>query len=143
MNSIERLLDLDVSGIGTREEGVVEISLSKLGGEVFAFPIQELDNATRAAVMENSFHIVSGPDGAEAKTNLYGVAKMTIVEGCIIFKDKRYRDKFNVRSGEALVDKMLTLSEAIKLSDAIQELGNDEGTSLLEDLEGLKGEIKN
>lgn len=143
MNDIEKLLDLDVSGVNEPKEATVEIKLSKLGGESFTFPIVELDNATRAKIMEDAISVVSDTDGGQKiKTDIYGVAKTAILAGCPVFADKRFRDKFSARSGGALIDKMLTVSEAVELSEAIQKLGDGEA-GLLGDLGTLKDTIKN
>ena len=144
MNNIEKLLDLDVTNLDQEQTGSVDISLSRLGGEVFTFPILSLDNATRADLLDAAFTVKNNPGGEpDVVTHTYKVVQMAILAGCPIFKDKRYRDKFKARTGEQLIDKMLTLDEATKLSDAIQSLGDAEETDLLSDFDALKDEIKN
>lgn len=149
MNSIEKLLDMDIkiSDIDSTLESTVDIALSRLGGEVFSFPIISLDNATRAELLDASFTVRKNkedPNGdPDVITHTYKVVQMAILSGCPIFRDKRFRDKFKVRTGEQLIDKLLTLDEATKLSDAIQNLGDAEETDLLSDFDALKDEVKN
>lgn len=139
MNNIEKLLDLEVR---EPKESTVEISLSKLGGETVAFPITELDNKTQADILDASFTLGTNKDGkADIKTHTYAVAQMTIMAGCPIFNDRKYREHYGVRTGQQLIDKILTLDEATTLADAITGLGD--AVDIMGDVESLKDEIKN
>lgn len=144
MTSIEKLLDLNIEGIDEPKESTVDIALSKLGGQKFTFPIVELDNETRANILDSSFSVRNDEEGKpDVRTHSYAAIKIAILAGCPIFKDKRYRDKFKARTGEQLIDKMLDLSEATQLSEAIQALSDVSSTELLSNLGELKDEVKN
>lgn len=143
MKNIEKILDLDIADMGGSKESEVEISLSKFGGETFVFPIHEIDNETQARILETSFSFAQEDGKTSVKLHMYEVAKIAILNGCPIFMEKKYRDKFKVKTGQHLIDKMLTVNEAVELSEAIQNLSDAEVTNLLSNIGELKEEVKN
>lgn len=140
MNSIDKLLEINVYCLSERVESTVAIKLKKLNNEEFEFPIVSLTNSEFNEFVEGAVEITTNSAGkTESKAHMYKLNKNICIAGCGIFKDKKYRDHFNVRTADQMIDALMTDSEVEKLSDAIVALGNNRIVTVNE----IKEELKN
>lgn len=139
MNIVEQLLSYEASDLVIRRS-VFPMSLTKLNGQVFEFPIQAL-TTEQACMIQDSMLEVDSKTGKmhvvsyEAKVN-------TVIYGCPdIFRNKQLLEHFNCPSGRDLVSKLLTAGELDKLKDAIDQLSGYDADDMQTDID--ETELKN
>lgn len=119
MNTVERLLKLDIGKLKTPEKDVT-IKLKKIGEE-FTFPCKAVDPEKVSEMQENSIEFKKGDIN---KIKMYDTKVLTIIEGCpSIFKNKELLEKFNVLNGKDLIKKLLVSGEIDELKKQIDNLG--------------------
>lgn len=133
-NAVTKLLAFDRQEV-ERKTGTVMMPLSKLGGEVFTFDIQEL-SAEMACQVQDKLVTVDQATG-QMSTHSYKPAVMTIINGCPnVFKNNELRKHYECNTFEDLVGLLLSKGEIEKLSGEINKLSDiDMSEFVLDDAE--------
>lgn len=136
-NAVTKLLAFDRQEV-ERKTGTVMMPLSKLGGEVFTFDIQEL-SAEMACQVQDKLVTVDQATG-EMSTHSYKPAVMTIINGCpSVFKNNEVRKHYECNTFEDLVGLLLSKGEIEKLSAEINKLSDID----MDELNLSDSELKN
>lgn len=133
-NAVTKLLAFDRQEI-ERKTGTVMMPLSKLGGEVVAFDIQEL-SAEVACQIQDKLLTMDQATG-EMSMHSYKPAVMAIINGCpSVFKNNELRKHYECNTFEDLVGLLLSKGEIEKLSGEINKLSDiDMSEFVLDDAE--------
>lgn len=121
-NAVTKLLAFDRQEV-ERKTGTVMMPLSKLGGEVVTFDIQEL-SAEMACQVQDKLVTVDQATG-QMSTHSYKPAVITIINGCPnVFKNNELRKHYECNTFEDLVGLLLSKGEIEKLSSEINKLSD-------------------
>lgn len=119
-NIVSKLLEFDRTNI-ERKKTVYPMALSKFGGEVFHFALQEL-SAEQACNINDKRVTLEGATG-EMSLHTFEPTVMTLMAGCpSVFCSQDLRKHYECNTFNDLVDLLLTVDEAKELADKIMEL---------------------
>lgn len=124
MNIIEQLLKFDKGDIKTPKKDF-KMSLDKLGGKVFTFPLVALTPDVASEIQEDMFQLKMSKKskGIEMKQTIYAGKLKTLSSGCPeVFKNKDLLNKFGAKTPHELIAILLTPGEIDVLKDQIDEI---------------------
>lgn len=122
MDIIQELLKYDAGDIKTPETKV-KMSLAKLGGKEFVFPLVALKNEVVGAIQEELLSLRYKNKDVEMSMTVFKGKVRKVYEGCpTIFKNSQIQEKFGVNTPAELVSRLLTPGEMDALIEFIDEL---------------------
>lgn len=138
MNIVTELLKFDRGDIKIPTKDF-KMTLDKLGGAEFTFPLVALNPEMASQIQEDMFEMTMSKKskGIEMKQTLFKGKLKTILAGCPeVFKNKELREKFGAKTPFELIEILLTPGEIDLLKEEIDSISGF-------DKEEAEEEVKN